>query len=195
MSTYTAISNVNKTLVSLLWNNMKDDPQVNSIISSEDQITLSSPKEILQDKKLSLFLYQITEFSNMRNIAKPHIDPDKTGSFPVYLVLHYLITPYTQNPESDHIILGKIIQIFSENALLRGSILQGSLAENNSNLKLIMDSLTIDDLNKLWSVIGTEYRLSISYNVAPILIELTPKEEAARVIEEKIKYKLVRSGK
>jgi hypothetical protein len=193
MSNYTAISSANKTLVSLLWNNMKDDPQVNSILSGEDQITLSSPKDIPQDKKLSLFLYQITEFSNMRNIAKPHVDPDKTGHFPVYLALHYLITPYTQNSESDHILLGKTIQILSENAILRGSFLQGSLAENNSDLKLTMESLTIDDLNKLWSVIGTEYKLSISYSVAPILIELTPKEAAAKVIEDKIGYKLVRS--
>jgi len=195
MSTYTAISNVNKTLVSLLWNSIKDDSQVNSIVTSEDEISLSSPKGIPQDKKLSLFLYQISEFSSMRNIAKPSTDPDKTGHFPVYLALHYLITPYTQNPESDHILLGKTIQVFSDNAILRGSLLQGSLADNNSDLKLLMDSLTIDDLNKLWSVIGTEYRLSISYSVAPIPIELTPKEEAARVIEDKIKYKLIRSGK
>jgi hypothetical protein len=191
MSTYTAISSVNKTLVSLLWNSIKDDSQVNSIVTSEDEISLSSPKEIAQDKKLSLFLYQIAEFSSMRNIVQPSTDPDKTGYFPVYLALHYLITPNTRNLQSDHILLGKTIQVFSDNAILRGSILQGSLGENNSNLKLVMDSLSIDELSKLWSAIGTDYKLSISYSAAPVIIEPTREKEAKRVVEKKAEYTIM----
>jgi hypothetical protein len=193
MSNYNAICNVNKTLVNLLWNSIKDDAQVNSIISTENQISLSHPKafETETSKKLSLFLYQITEFSSMRNQPTPKRDPNQTKPTPVYLALHYLITPYTQNTESDHIILGKILQIFADNAILRGSLLQGSLSENGTDIRVVLEPLPIDDLNKLWNIFGTHYRLSVSYSVAPIIIGLTPRKEIPKVLEEEARYKLV----
>lgn len=193
MSTYTAISSVNKTLVSLLWNSIKDDKQVNSIVSTENQISLSSPKtfETEASKRLSLFLYQITEFSSMRNLPTSQRDSNQTGPSPLYLALHYLVTPYTQNTESDHVLLGKIMQTFADNAVLRGSVLRGNLSESGADLRLVLDSLSIDDLNKLWSTFGTHFRLSVSYSVEPVVIELTPKKEAPRVVEKRAGYKFV----
>lgn len=63
---YVAISKVDKALISLLWNNIKDDPAFKGVITSERQISLLSPKEVADSKtsiKLSVFLYSITEFS------------------------------------------------------------------------------------------------------------------------------------
>jgi hypothetical protein len=197
MSDYTAISNVNKTLASLLWNSIKEDSQANSIVATEDQISLSSPKAIESEptKNLSLFLYQITEFSTMRNQPTPLQESNKIRPPPLYLALHYLVTPYTQNTEKDHLLLGKVMQIFADNAILRGSILYGSLAENGADLKIVMDPLLIDDLNKLWAIFGTQYKLCVSYSVAPVIIELTREEEAARVIEQKAEYNFIKRKK
>jgi hypothetical protein len=193
MSDYTAISNINKTLTSLLWNNIKNDPQVNSIVAAEDQISLSSPKVIESEtpKNLSVFLYQINEFSVMRNQAIPHEEPNKLKPPPLYLMLHYLLTPCTQNAEKDHLLLGKIIQVFADNAVLRGSILHGSLAESGTDLRLVMDPLSIDDLNKLWSILGTQFKLCVSYSVAPVIIESTREKEIRRVLEQKTEYTMV----
>ena len=142
----------------------KNDAQVNSIISSENQISLSSPKAFeTESVRLSLFLYQITEFSSMRNQPTPQLEPS-----PLYLNLHYLVTPCTQNTESDHIVLGKIMQVFADNAILRGSTLKGL---NSTCYRLVLDSLSINDLNKLWSIFGTYYRLSLSYSIAPVAIK------------------------
>jgi hypothetical protein len=197
MSDYTAISNVNKTLISLLWNSIKEDSQANSIVATEDQISLSSPKAIESEptKNLSLFLYQITELTTMRNQPTPLQESNKIRPPPLYLALHYLVTPYTQNTEKDDLLLGKIMQIFADNAILRGSILYGSLAENGADLKIVMDPLVIDDLNKLWAIFGTQYRLCVSYSVAPVIIELTREEEAARVIEQKAEYTFIKRKK
>jgi len=55
MAGYSAVKDAGKTLSSLIWNNMKNDNQITPIISSENQIALSSPEELTPDKKLSLF--------------------------------------------------------------------------------------------------------------------------------------------
>ncbi len=189
MGDYKAIASVSKTLLSILFSNIKGDPQVNSIVNNEDQISLSSPKDISPDKKLSLFLYKVEEFSTMKNQLPSEINLKIKVLPPLYLSLHYLVIPLTQNIEGDHLLLGKTMQIFSENSTLRGSFLQGSLADYDANLRLVLDSLSLDDINKLWSALGTHYRLSLSYSVSPVMIDLTRKREAARVVEEKFEYK------
>jgi hypothetical protein len=186
-----AIGNVGKTLISLLWNSIKDDSRVNGIITSDKQISLSSPKDVVESnasEKLSMFLYYVTEFSSMKNVP---LNGSNKQYPPLYLTLHYLIVPYTQNVESDQILLGKIMQVFVDNPVLRGSILQGSLADNGADLRVVMDSLSVDDLNKLWTVLSTPYKLAVSYSVSPVKIEPTREEEETRVLEKRDVYQAI----
>jgi len=115
MNDYTAISDVGKTLIKLLWDNIKDDGTANSIIGSEDQITLSSPEE--SDKKLSLFLYQVTENAYLKNEELQSLNTTKLKYAPLVLNLFFLVTPHTENSDNDHIILGKVMQIFHDNSI------------------------------------------------------------------------------
>jgi hypothetical protein len=185
------ISDVNKTLAELVWNNIKDDKQISSVLSTENQISFSSPKltENEGSKKITFFLYQITEFSSMRNHPMLKGNQNQEVHRSLHLIFHYLITPYTQNTESNHILLGKILQIFANNAVLRGSLLKGGLSKNPTALRLALDPLSIDELNRLWSVIGANYRLSLSYSVYPVFIEMAPRKEMPRVVEEKTGFK------
>jgi hypothetical protein len=187
-SSYTSISNVGKTLIDLLWNSIKDDTTVNTIITSDKQISLSSPKETADSnaaEKLSLFLYRITEFSTMKNTP---LHSGSQQNSPLYLTLHYLCVPYTQNAESDQILLGKIFQVFLDNSVLRGSILQGSLASGGEVLRIKLDNLTPDDLNKVWTILSTPYKITLSYTVSPVRILSSPEEEGAPVIEKTTNY-------
>lgn len=134
MSDYNAISYVGETLRKLLWDNIKDDSHVSSIIGSEDQITLSSPDE--SDKKLSLFLYQVTENAYLKNEEMQSLNTAKLKYPPLTLSLFYLVTPHTQNMDSVHIILGKVMQIFHDNSVLRGSVLHENLV--GDELRLIL---------------------------------------------------------
>ncbi|HID19654.1 MAG TPA: DUF4255 domain-containing protein [Methanophagales archaeon] len=84
MSDYTAIADVGETLKKLLWDNIKDDAPANTIIESEDQITLSSPEEIEPGKKLSLFLYQVTENAYLKNQEMQSVNSTKL-KYPPYL--------------------------------------------------------------------------------------------------------------
>lgn len=183
MSDYNAILYVGETLIRLLWDGIKIDPEVSSIIQSEDQITLSSPEEIESGKKLSLFLYQIVENDYLKNQEMQTVNSAKLNQPPLVLSLFYLITTHTQNIASDHLLLGKVMQIFHDNAILRGSVLHESLV--GEELRLILSPLSTDELNKIWSIISGSrpYKLSVSYEVTPVRIKSMRVREVRRVTE------------
>lgn len=182
MSSYNNLNSVSKTLATHIWNGIKDDPQTKAIIQSPRQISYLSPKETqTESAQISVFLYNVTELSSMRNQPQTTQNPHTL----LYLNLHYLITPLTQNAENDQIILGKIMQLFAETPILRGSSLQGSLLESGDEFKIILDSLGADDLNKLWTMFQTPYKLCISYSVFPVRIESSTKIQEKPVTVKK----------
>ncbi|MCK4734984.1 MAG: DUF4255 domain-containing protein [Methanophagales archaeon] len=193
MSDYNAISDVGKTLIKLLWDNIKDDSHVSSIIESDDQITLSSPDE--SAKKLSLFLYQVTENAYLKNEEMQSLNSTKLKYPPLTLSLFYLVTPHTQNMASVHIILGKVMQIFHDNSILKGSILQDSLV--GDELRLILNPLSMDELNKIWTVISKTktYKLSVCYEVTPVAIDSMREREVTRVTERELEKYMIRVEK
>jgi hypothetical protein len=190
---YTAVGNVGKTLIDLLWVSIKDDSIVKGIITSESQISLISPKETVDSnasEKLCVFLYRITEFSTMKNVPSNNVNKNP----PLYLTLHYLFVPYTENAENDQLIMGKILQVFVDNPVLRGSILHGALANTGEDLRVTMDSLSPDDLNKIWTVLSSPYKITLSYSVSPVIIEPSVQSDGTRVIEKKLVYEEKKAG-
>ena len=191
MSSYNNLNSASKTLASRIWNGIKDDKQIKNIIKSPEQISHLSPKEAqTKSAQISVFLYNITELTSMRNQPQTTQTPSKP---PLYLNLRYLITPLTQSVENDQIVLGKIMQLFAETPVLRGSDLQESLSETGDDLKITLDALTIDDLNKLWTMFSTPYKLCVSYTVYPVRIESSIKPETKPVIIKKPNLKVAKT--
>ena len=201
MSDYSVIADVGKTLTKLLWDNMKTDPQIRpAILTSEDDISLSSPEDIAagNNKKLSFFLYQVAENPHLRNNKMQVTDPVKLKHVPLTLDLFYLVTPNTDDSSKDHTLLGKVMQIFYDNAIVKGSILQGSLEGTTEELRVVQYSLPFDELIRLWqSFSERSFKLSVSYQVTPIRIDSTREVEAKRVIEMETSHyqSLVKSAK
>nr|CBH39147.1 conserved hypothetical protein [uncultured archaeon] len=190
MSDYNAISDVGKTLIQLLEDNIED-----ASVIGKNQITLSSPEEVEPDKKLSLFLYQVTENAYLKNEELQSLNTKKLKYPPLTLSLFYLVTPNTQNMDSDHIILGKVMQIFHDNSILKGSILQDSLV--GDELRLILSPLSTEELNKIWIVISKTktYKLSVCYEVTPVRIDSMRKREVKRVTERELEKYMIRVEK
>ncbi len=180
---YTNLSSASKTLTSRIWEGIKDDKQLLRIIKSAEQISLLSPQDAqTKSAQVSVFLYNVTELTSMRNQPQPQ-SPEQPRTL-LYLNLHYLITPLTQNAETDQILLGKILQLFAETPILRGSDLQGSIKESGDELKVVLDTLSVDDLNKLWTMLGAPHKLCVSYTVHPVRIESSKPEEKSAVIKK-----------
>lgn len=195
MSDYAAIADVSDTLKKLLWENMKTDPKIYpDIIGSEDDITLSSPEEMGDgnNKKLSLFLYQVNEFPYMRNQEMQRIGSTKLKHVPLELILFYLVTPNTEDIKKDHILIGKVMQIFNDNSVARGSILQGGLAGTKEEIRITIYPLPFENLFHLWQMLSEKsFKLSVCYQVTPVEIESTREKEAKRGVEKEIAYSQV----
>jgi hypothetical protein len=169
---YKNISSVTKTLAAKIWACIKEDTELSQIISKKEQIITTSPDSIDKVALVSIFLYEISEATNMRNQPQNPGEPRTL----LHFNLHYLITPLTCNTETSQIIIGKILQFFTEKPILRNTDLQGNLKDSQTQLKITLDQLAIDDINNLWTMLSTPYKLSISYCVSPVELKSDTKQ-------------------
>lgn len=152
---------VSKALAAQLWNALKDDLAINTIVTSEDQITFSSPKTALAaKKKLAIYLYSITPDQPQKNTPQTTLAGGKIVQAP--FIARYLITSCTGNAENDLLLLGKTLQ-----TLLDTPVITTNLAETGSNmLTVTLDSLSMDDLGNLWAALGEPLKPSLSVTLA-----------------------------
>lgn len=167
----------------ILKNLLKDK----STVLSENEINFKSPGEIgtgLQ-KQLSIFLYKIVENSYLRNTEPKPVGTTKMQYPPLILDLYYILIPYTNNNNkaTELIILAEVIQTLYDNQIL-------NIDTENDKIKVVPNSLTLDDLNKLWGIFPEKsYKLSASYILTPVRIpSARDPKDITRVIEKDIKY-------
>lgn len=186
-----AIAAVGDTLLSLLREEISKQGLT---------IALASPGEFDPDSTgLSLFLYDVTESRDLSN-RKPQAREDGTivGSA-LALELSYLLTAHpaddvdhssVSESTSHHDALGEAMTVFREHAILSGSTLKGSLGDDD-RLHISMDDRTAERTADVWSTFQeTPYQPSVSYVVAPVIIDIEPEEAAATVEEVELRYRL-----
>jgi len=184
MSEYTVIGDVTNTILSLFKNNTGG-------LLPQDRITAASPADISDDTQplLSCFLYQVNENPHLKNQGMLDTSAGALRYPPLSLNVYYLLTAYASSRETEHQILGRAMQILHDNAIIRGSLLQGSLARTFEELVVAINAISLDDMNKLWSLFGGKpYRVSVTYRVSTALIDSTRERSAGRVIERTLSH-------
>jgi len=194
MADFTGIGDIGETLKKLL----KDDPWTG--ISPKPEVTFKSPKEIKDDggtaNTVSLFLYQILENPHMKNEEGIRVNDAQLQVPPLVLDLFYLVTPYSEDKTQEKYILGKVMQIFYDHAILAGTVLQGSLAGADEELRLVAHPLSLDDLTKIWSAFQeVAYRLSVAYLVTPVRIDSARLTGMQRVVAKELPQALMERKK
>lgn len=144
------ISHIDTALANIIWECIENDFATTAIISTREQISFSSPKtsNSRENKKLTIFLYNITE----ETVA---------GNTDASFALHYLVTPFTGEDKDGHLLLERIIQMFLDKPFL-----EVSDAENKRELTVKIDSLSLKELSRLWMMLDTPLRLSVSLTVS-----------------------------
>lgn len=184
----TAIADVGETLVDLLRENMKDLTQASSV----DSIALVSPGEIegKDNVRLSIFLYHIEENIYLKNQEMEKKDYSVLKAPPLAVDLYYMLTSYpspgiqdrTDRTREEHSILGRAMQILHDNSILTGSALKGNLSASDTLLHVIITSLSLDDMSKIWSTFKEKsFRPSVCYLVTPVKIESLREKKIKRV--------------
>jgi hypothetical protein len=188
---YSVIAAAGETLIGLLRENMND-------LISPESITLLSPADVQgQNIRLTLFLYNILENPHLKNQGMPDVDPSKYKYPPLVCDLYYLLTTYassqipdlTERTLEEHRILGRAMSIFYDNSILSGSIMRGSLSGSEEELRVTLNSLSLDDLNRIWtSFPNCSYRPSVSYLVTPAVIDSKRESTISRVLARDLRY-------
>lgn len=195
MSDYKVVNAVDGTLRNLLWQEMKIDPSISSILGSTDdtRISFEPPFKLMQDTEpennyLSLFLYRIVENAEMKNRPQELRNGNSLAYPPLSLNLFYLITPLTDSADNNHKLLSKVTQILYDNAIVKGDFLQGEEAEKPEELRIIFNPISMEDITKLWSSFARPYHLSISYEVKVIYIDSKREKETELVRRKQVQY-------
>ena len=162
MSQKASISDVDTALANLILNGVKNESGAEKILSSKERISFSLPKAADVAKKLSIFLYHITEETAPGNIASTASGSEKSTNLQA-LALRYLVIPTTGNDKDDHALIEKIIHV-----LLATPLKVDVKEANNVGLKVKVDSLSLAELSQLWIALGVPLRLSVSLTVSTL---------------------------
>lgn len=193
MASFTVLRDVGETLKKMLKPNIPE-------LSEESAMVFDSPADMESstNARLSIFLYQTAVNSDLKNTGQSPVGEDKMQAPPLILDLFYIFTPYAQNRETELIIMERLMQVFHDNRVLKGNVLQGTLKESgNEEIRVHSNSLTLEELNKLWGTFPNKpFKLSASYLLTPVIIPSAKLTDVDRVKQkDMIMYRKVHDNK
>jgi hypothetical protein len=124
---------------------------------------------------VTVCLYDVIEDPSAKNRARQK-RPGPAGSFridkpPMALLLRYMITPWAGTRAADHQLLGRVMQILYDGAIIHGAALQGGLALTSDALKLMMSPIPLQERFWLWQAVQKAYRISVTYEVRVVNLD------------------------
>lgn len=124
---------------------------------------------------VTLCLYDVIEDPSAKNRPRRR-GPGPAGTIqidkpPMALLLRYIVTPWSGDRLTDHQILGRVMQVLYEGAILHGPQLRGTLAGTSDALKVTMSTIPLQDRSWLWQAVQKPYRISVTYEVRVVNLE------------------------
>lgn len=144
------------------------------------------------DLSLALYLYRITENGEARRSEMQARGSSMLQFPPTALDLHYIMIPYSSadlqsRTLDEHRIIGRALQVVYDNAIVRAPYLQGSLADNNEELRITVDLLSTDTLTGLWNYGDAPYKLAVPLRLGPVYLDSTRLKPTSRVVERQLR--------
>lgn len=199
MSSPLALAAVTAVLRDLL-NNGLIDHNITGALGNNVTVTAVPPDSIAIDgtnarTQLNLFLYQVTPNAGWRNVGLPSRDERGTRltNPPLALDLHYLLTAYGAAELHSEILLGYAMHLLHETPVLdrqairtalSGGTIDSSilppafqalaaadLADQVEQIKITPETLSTEEMSKLWAAIQGHYRPTAAYHLSVVLIE------------------------
>jgi hypothetical protein len=168
---FTVIRAVTETLQTILEDGItkSPDPQLNGV-----QIDLRSPKEMREDHNatgISLWLYRVGRDADLLNRPPERISPTQVRRSSLPVRLYYLVTPLVSKPEDRQTLIGRVLQLLNDHTQLRGADLQDSLIGSSDEFRVNLETLTLEELTRVWFSLSEPYDLSVSYEVQVVSID------------------------
>ena len=175
MSGHQAIAAVTAAMQTLLLRAVSDDKTVTG-----GQVTVHAPDRARTDNtgnQINLFLYRTAIDAAWRNQPPISLRPGESGEPALALSLSYLITAYGADDDEilSHRLLGIAMSVLNDQPILSRSVLStmtGSGVENQpERIRIVPHPIPMDEISRMWATFQTGYRISVSYDVSPVLID------------------------
>ncbi|HSC43032.1 MAG TPA: DUF4255 domain-containing protein [Candidatus Binatia bacterium] len=181
---YTALRASSRTVAKFLEARFQADPLLSGFFSGGMVVSLATPQEMNEKpaEGLSVWLYRIIRDDQRLNDPPVRISPTELRPPPLPVRLHYLMTPVTNeqtgDPETEQLILGKVLQLFHSHPVLAGADLQAEFAGTEVELRVRLEPLMLEEITRVWEALDGSYQLSVSYEVSVVNIipELEPEQ-------------------
>jgi len=166
------------------------------VTSKPPDVVLSGQQE---EPGLNLYLYHLTPNQGWRNVGLPSHNENgsRVSNPPLGLDLHYLLMAYGRDEYQAEILMGYAMQLLHETPVLTRQAIRSSLsaipsqqvsggmlpaafqaliaadlADQIELVKITPETLTIEELSKLWSAFqANHFRLTTGYQASVVLIE------------------------
>lgn len=139
--------------------------------------------------RLLVFLFEAREDPSQRNRPRVReIVPPQDILLrkpPLALLLRYLLIPWSGDRLTDHRILGRVMQVLYDGAIISGLQLAGSLDGTSEALKITLAPLTLEELTRVWHAVQKPYRLSLTYEVRVVNLD-TETSTASRPVSDRV---------
>jgi Pvc16 N-terminal domain len=198
MSNALAIASVSAVLKDLL-NNAAIDHQLSNVVG-EVKVSALPPDRVLvegtpETSRINLFMYQVTPNVGWRNVDLPSRDGDgqRTANPPLALDLHYLVSAYGASEFHGEILLGYAAQLLHETPVITRDAIRrtlapaspvpsilpppldtlsaSELADQVEQIRLIPETMSLEEISRLWGAIQSHYRPTAAYQASVVLIE------------------------
>jgi hypothetical protein len=178
MSEATALGMVSESLKNLLEGEM--------VLSSNPTVTILSPEDAGTNRSINLFLYKVQENPMLKNMdwqVKPGV-ANQLVPPPLSLNLYYLMTAYITNDQDtgnmgSHEILGEAMRVFYENPIVPETYLPEGLRGSREQIKIMLNTLDLEELSKVWATFTKAFQLSVLYEVSVVQLDMLPASERA----------------
>lgn len=175
---HTVLRDASETLSDYLLDALQhtDGPLGTSFVVGDREVSLSTPEEmsVAGTEGLSIWLYSIVRDDQRLN-APPRREEAEEWHRALPLRLHYLMTPIltkgSNRPETEQLILGRVLQALHDGPVFRGPDLAGELAGQPTELRARLEPIPLEEITRIWDALETSYQLSVSYEVAVAYVE------------------------
>lgn len=199
MSDYLAIGGVSAVLKSLLGDALSQGGPA-TILGSTSAITNTSPDLIVtgpdEAAQINLFMYYASINPSLRNLGLPSQDAggNRVANPPLAINLHYLVTTYGAAQYDPEILLAWAMQVFHNTPVVPRAVIEQALADLTSahpatpqqsliattnlasqveQIRITPETLTTEEIYRLWAAFSTSYRPTTSYQVSVVVIQDT----------------------
>ncbi|HCZ15241.1 MAG TPA: DUF4255 domain-containing protein [Accumulibacter sp.] len=186
MAGFTGIAAVGKSIERVLARAFLEREPVpgkktKAVLIRTEELSDTMSKTAIGENALSILLYRV-DFNNTMRAAWSAVG-NADGRGHLALDLHYLLTPWAENAEHQHMILGRTMQVLERAPVLSGPLLYSpSLpatpeyagepqAAPTDAVQLLLEEISTEALMRTFDSLPSDYRLSVPYLARVVRID------------------------